>query len=913
MSKTLYLIDGHAQIYRAFYALEGLTSPDGRPTGAIFQFTRMLIHLLREQKPDYLAVVFDAPGKNFRHDLYPEYKANRKPAPPELTAQIGPIQQIVRGYNIPVYMQAGFEADDLLGSLARRAEADGNEVVIVSGDKDLGQILSDRVCLYDPKKNLFTTAENFTAENGFGPEKLPDLMGLWGDAADNIPGVEGIGQKTGRELIAKYGCLEDLLDRASEIKGKRGETLLKSREVAMLSKRLAIIDTQVPVELDYPALAPRHPDLPALHAIFSDYGLRNLLKELEHDYGVPGGAPAGVPTAASGGADEAGEQIPLNATVHPRDYRIIDTPELFDAFLKALKDEDHFVIDTETTSEDPMRADLVGISISWSPHQAFYLPFRAPAGERVLDRRELEWLRPILENPQIGKCGQNAKYDRIVLRRAGIELRGLDFDTLIASSLFSAHLRGHDLDTLAGRYLGMVKIPTKSILGTGQKQITMDQAPVAQVGEYACEDADATFQLETVFRERLGADEQRLMTELELPLCEVLEEMQVTGIRVDCDILARQSVELGRLLEVLTARIHELAGHEFNLASPLQLQKVLFEEMGLPVIRKTKTGASTDESVLSELAAEGYELPKQMLEHRQYAKLKNTYIDALPGLVNPQTGRIHTTFSQTTTATGRLSSSNPNLQNIPVRSEFGKAIRAAFIPQDGWVLLAADYSQVELRMLAHFSGDAALVRAFKEGRDIHRVAAANVNGILEDEVTAGQRQAAKAVNFGIIYGQTAHGLSQTTGMSRPQAQMFIDSYFEQFPDVKRFIDDTIFRAHDEGGVRTLLGRWREIPELKAGKRQLIERAEREAVNTLIQGSAADLIKKAMIALRAKMRTVTPQARLLLQIHDELVLECPPEELPALQALVRQEMENALTLSVPLVVDMGSGQNWLEVK
>lgn len=902
MAKTLYLIDGHAQIYRAFYALEGLTSPDGRPTGAIFQFTRMLIHLLREQKPDYIAVVFDAPGKNFRHEMFPAYKANRKPAPPELIAQIEPIKHIVAGYNIPIFMQSGFEADDLLGALAKKAEAVGVDVMLVSGDKDLGQLLSNHISLYDPKKNIYTTAENFIAENGFAPEKLPDLMGLWGDAADNIPGVEGIGQKTGRELIVKYGCLEDLLDRAGEIKGKRGDALLKSREIALLSKKLATINTQIPVELDLVALTTSAPNIPALHAIFTDYSLRNLLKELDHDAGAFAGSATGE--------EKAPEQTSIQ---HPRDYTIIDTPDEFSAFLKALNDESHFVIDTETTSENPMLAELVGISISWSAHCAFYLPFKGPAGDKFLTSRELAQLRPILESPTVTKCGQNIKYDRIVLRRAGLELRGVNFDTLIASSLCNAHLRGHDLDTLAGRFLGMVKIPTKSIIGTGQKQITMDQAPVAQVGEYACEDADATLQLEQVFRQRLGEPELTLMRDLELPLCEILEEMQMTGIRVDTEILAQQSRELAKVLDVLTLQIYQLAGHEFNLASPLQLQKVLFEEMGLPVLRKTKTGASTDEAVLTELAASGYELPQRMLEHRQYAKLKNTYIDALPELVNPATGRVHTTFAQTTTATGRLSSSNPNLQNIPIRSERGRAIRKAFIPQDGWRLLAADYSQIELRMLAHFSGDAALLRAFKEGRDIHCVAAANVNGILEEEVTAEQRQAAKAVNFGIIYGQTAHGLAQTTGMSRPQAQLFIESYFEQFPQVQRFIEDTIFRAHDEGGVRTLLGRWREIPELKAGKKVLVERAEREAVNTLIQGSAADLIKQAMINLRKRMRETTPQSRLLLQIHDELVLECPPSELDTLSALVRREMENALQLSVPLAVDMGTGVNWLEVK
>ncbi len=886
--KKLYLIDGHAQIYRAFYAVEGLRSPDGRPTNAIFQFTRMLIHLIREQKPDYLAACFDAPGKTFRHDQYTEYKANRKPAPPELKDQIPTILNIVEEYNIPIFTKEGYEADDLIGTIAKKATDSDEEimVVIVSGDKDLAQLLSPRVCMYDPKKDKISTVDSFTEENGFGPDKLPDLMGLWGDSSDNIPGVEGIGQKIGRELIQKYGSLEELLDRASEIKGKRGEALLKSREVAVLSKELATINTDSPLNFDLEATKLHKPNIPALHDIFTDFGLRNLLKEIEHD---------------------TAEEAPN------KDYTIVDTPEKFDAFIKALKDEKHIAVDTETTSENPMEAELVGISVSWAANTAFYLPFKGPEGDRVLNKNELEWLREIFESEEVTKVGQNIKYDSIVLKRAGINLRGVSFDTLIASSLTSAHLRGHDLDTLASRYLGIQKIPTKEIIGTGLKQITMDMAPVAKVGEYACEDADVTWQLEKVFISRLGEEEKKLMEEIELPLSETLQIMQMTGIRLDVDILEKQSEELEGLLEMLTQQIYDLAGHEFNIASPKQLQTVLFEEMGLPVIRKTKTGASTDESVLTELAAQDHELPKRVLEHRQYAKLKNTYVDALPKLVNEKTGRIHTTFSQTTTATGRLSSSNPNLQNIPVRSEKGRAIRAAFIPEDGWQMLAADYSQVELRMLAHFSDDKVLQKAFNEGRDIHVVAAANVHGILEEEVTPEQRYAAKAVNFGIIYGQTAHGLSQTTDMTRPQAQLFIDSYFEQFPNVKGFIEDTIEKAHKAGGVRTMLGRWREIPELSSSKKVMRERGEREAVNTLIQGSAADLVKVAMIKLRDRMEGETPQSRMLLQIHDELVFEAPQNEIDLLREIVREEMEGAFLLKVPLKVDIGQGNNWLEVK
>lgn len=886
MPKTLYIIDGHAQIYRAFYALEGLTAPDGRPVNAIFQFTRMLIHLIKEKNPDYLIVVFDAPGKNFRHKMFPEYKANRKPTPPDLKAQIPAIIDIVEKYNIPTIAVPDYEADDIIGALSKKASSQSVKTVIVSGDKDLAQLLDENVSQYDPRKNKFTTLESFTEENGFGPEKLVDLMGLWGDTADNIPGVAGIGQKIGRELIIKYKTLEDLLDRAGEIKGKRGEVLLKSKEVALLSKKLATIDLEAPCELDLEAAAITTPDYPALHEIFQDLGFKALLKELEHEEPVK---------------------------KEERDYQLINTPQKFDFFMKALKDVPHFALDTETTSINPMLAELVGISISWSNLSAFYLPFKAPEGEETLSLKELEWLKPIIEDRSITKTGQNIKYDSIVLRRHGVNLQGVKFDSLIASSLISAHLRGHDLDTLAGRYLGLEKIPTKDILGTGKKEITMDQADLAKVSEYACEDADVTLRLENALSSKMGEEEKVLMREVELPLAKVLENMQFTGIRLDESILKKQSAELEKLLEFLTAQIYELAGEEFNIASPKQLGVILFEKLDLPIIKKTKTGFSTAEGVLTELAAQGHELPKRILDFRQYTKLKNTYIDALPKMLNPETGRIHTTFSQTTTATGRLSSSSPNLQNIPVRSEKGRAIRAAFIPENGWKMLASDYSQVELRMLAHFSGDKVLQKAFAEDRDIHIVAAANVHGILEEEVTPEQRQAAKAVNFGIVYGQTAHGLSQTTDLTRNQAQMFIDSYFEQFPSVKDFINATIEQAHKDGGVRTMLGRWRKIPELSASKKPDRERGEREAVNTLLQGSAADLIKRAMLNLSNSMPTITPQARMLLQIHDELVFECPPEELDALRELVRGEMECAMKLSVPLKVDIGEGNNWLELK
>ncbi len=888
MPKTLYLIDGHAHIYRAFYAVEGLHSPDGKPTGAIFGFTRMLLDIIQNHKVDYLIAVFDAPGKTFRSDLYPEYKANRKPTPPELKEQIPVIMEVVKALGVPVIALEGVEADDVIGTLSVKATEANVNTVIVSGDKDCGQLLSKHVCLWDAQRDRYLTVESFTEKNGVTPEKLIDLMGLWGDTADNIPGVPGIGQKTGAKLIRDYGSLENLLNRAYEIKGKRGEILRASAEQARLSKELATIKTDLPLELDLAAGAVKQPDLKTLLPLFEELGFKSLIHQL-------------------GGEKKVEEE--------KRQYIVIDTPAKFESFYHALQNEKHFAVDTETTSLDPMLADLVGISLSWAPTTGYYLPFKGPEGEAVLGQAELEKIRTVLEDENVSKTGHNLKYDALVLRRAGIELNGITFDTLLASSILSGSARDNNLDALALKYFSVKKIPTFDLIGSGAKQVTMDTVPVEKVGYYACEDADIAYRLERKLAKLLieDGDGARLLAELELPLSLVLTDMQRVGIRLDCDLLRKQSAEISLMLADLTAEIHELADHEFNIASPKQLAVVLFEEMNLPVVRKTKTGASTDEATLSELAAQGHALPSLVLEHRMYSKLQNTYLDALPLLLNPHTGRIHTTFSQTVTATGRLSSRDPNLQNIPVRSEKGRAVRAAFVPEEGWSMLAADYSQVELRMLAHYSGDEVLRQAFAEGKDIHRVVAAEIAGIDEDEVTREQRQAAKAVNFGIIYGQTAHGLSQTTDMNRPQAQLFIDSYFEQFPRVREWIDDAIAQAREAGYVKTMLGRRREIPDLNSSNKANQARAEREAVNTIIQGSAADLVKTAMVNLHAAMKHKTPRARMLLQIHDELVFECPPEEIEILRELVRAEMEHALPLAVPLLVDMGVGRNWLEVK
>ncbi|MDR2392180.1 MAG: DNA polymerase I [Planctomycetota bacterium] len=897
MNQAIYLIDGHAQIYRAFYAMEGLRTSAGQSSGAAFGFARMLLDILFSYVPEAVAAVFDSPGKTFRHKRYPDYKANRKPPPPELVEQIPLIREIVDAFRIPAYSLDGYEADDIIGSLTRQAREAGWEVVIVSSDKDYGQLLEDGVSILDIFTETFINAKAFTERKGVPPERLTDLMGLWGDASDNIPGVPGIGEKIGSQLIREYNSLENLLEHAGEIKGKRGEAIRANRELALLSKELATIDRNAPAKLDLEAAMRLNPDRAKLREIFSRLNFHSLLAKLDE----PPDIKDEVLAKAAGG----------NGT----DYRLIDDGEKFPTFLGELGEQKFFAFDTETTGLDPLRDRLVGMSFSWRDNTGFYLPFLAPEGMPRLAAGCLERLRPILENPAIGKTGHNIRYDALVLRRAGIRLAGAVFDSLIASSLIGGHLTEHNLKTLASRHFGVTMTPIETLIGKGRNQIGMDAVPTGAVADYAAADADISFRLRAELDKKLDERGVRdLFEKVEMPLSDVLTDMQAAGIRIDSDLLQAESGETEELINNLIREIHVLAGRSFNVASTKQLALVLFGEMGLPVIRKTQTGPSTDEAVLQELAAlHDCEIADRILEYRMYSKLKNTYLDALPRMVNPETGRLHTSFSQVRTATGRLASSNPNLQNIPIRTERGRAVRAAFIPEAGWKMLAADYSQVELRVLASLSGDATLSRAFAENQDIHRAVAAAVHGIPPDQVTREQRASAKAVNFGIIYGQGAHGLAAAAGMSRFQAQRFIDDYFARFPGVRKWIDGAVAEAEDRGCVETILGFRREIPDIRSSNHMKRARAEREAVNTIIQGSAADLIKTAMIRLAADLRNSGLEARLLLQIHDELLLESPPGETEPLREIVRSAMENAIPLSVPLKVDIGVGDNWLEAK
>ncbi|MDR1611943.1 MAG: DNA polymerase I [Planctomycetota bacterium] len=888
MNPVLFLIDGHAQVYRAFYAVEGLSAPDGRPTGAAFGFTRILLDLLDRHRPDAVIACFDSPGPTFRHGDFADYKANRKPIPPELAAQLPIIMDIVSAYRIPVCALPGYEADDLLGTLTRKAREAGWDVALVSGDKDCGQLLRDGVRIYDPVKEIFIDREAFVQKRGIEPERLTDVMGLWGDAADNIPGVPGIGEKIGVQLISRYGSLENLLEHLDEITGKRGEALRANREQAALSKRLATIRNDAPVELDIEAAKLSAPDTARLRGIFTELGFSSLARRLE----------------------ESASQPPEEC-----DYRLVDGDDAFEAFVRELEKVDCFAFDTETTGLDPLLAELVGLSFSWNGKSGWYLPFKGPEGAKVLPKSALDRLRAVFGNPDLRKIGHNLKFDALVLSTAGIGLAGAAFDTLIASRLVDGHQIEHNLKLLARKYFNVEMTAIDELIGSGKKQKTMAEIPVETVAEYAAADADFTWRLRETLDRRLdehGA--RRVFEEVEMPLSAVLADMQRVGIRIDGDLLAEESRETGRLLEAITSEIHGLAGRDFNIDSPKQLAVVLFEELGLPVVRRTRTGASTDESVLGELAdVHNSEIAQRILEYRMYAKLKNTYLEALPKLVNPRTGRLHTSFSQTRTATGRLASSNPNLQNIPVRTERGRAVRAAFIPEDGWKMLAADYSQIELRVLAAFSGDPILRQAFNADMDIHRAVAAEVNGVPPEQVTREQRSAAKAVNFGIIYGQSAHGLAETTGMGRQQAQRFIDDYYARFPGIRIWMDEQLEKARENGYVTTMLGFRRRIPELASSNQAHRARGEREAINTIIQGSAADLIKTAMVKVGRSVRASGLKSRLLLQIHDELLFECPPAEVEKLSGLVREAMEGAVEMATPLKVDIGVGDNWLEAK
>ncbi|TVR60437.1 MAG: DNA polymerase I [Gemmatimonadales bacterium] len=911
----LFLIDGYALIYRSFFAFinRPLINSRGENTSAPWGFVNFLLRIRDQYEPDYLAVVFDS-GMSQREELYPEYKATREKMPDELAASLPRIRELVEAFRDPVVELEGYEADDVIGTLARKAREAGVEAVVVSGDKDFHQLVGEGVHLLNPGRGgangvaaEWVDERNAAERLGVAPSQVVDYLALIGDSSDNVPGAPGIGPKTAVKLLDQYGSLDAILERRDEIRGKRARTALQEHdEQILLSRRLVTIMDDLPVELDLESWRVQEPDVERLRDLLVKLEFRTLLERFAGD--------GEAPEAPGGGQAE---------------YRAVTDPGEVADLVARIREAGMVAVDTETTSLEPVRADLVGISLSWAPGQGVYLPLGhvSPAPSLLqeseagpppnlpgLDDPVMAPLVELLQDPAFPKVGQNLKYDLLVFRRAGVELAGVDFDTMVASYVLDPGRRQHSLDALALDLLGHATISYEDVAGKGRKQVPFAQVPLARAVEYACEDADLTLRLRDRFLPDLreqGLEE--LFRSLEMPLVPVLADMEWAGIRIDPAFFHEMSARLGRELELLQEEIWKEAREEFNINSHPQLREILFEKLGLPVLKRTKTGPSTDASVLEELAAEGHTLPRHLLEYRQLEKLRSTYVDALPRLVNPGTGRIHASFNQTVAATGRLSSSDPNLQNIPIRTPLGREVRKGFVAEDGSVFLAADYSQIELRILAHYSGDEAFVSAFREGLDVHRQTAAVIFEVPVDKVTGEQRARAKTINFATLYGQGDFSLGRQLGISREEARAFIDAYFERFQGVRRFLDEQVEAARERGYVETLGGRRRYIPELESRNWNVRQFGERIAQNTPIQGTAADLIKEAMLEIHRGLPEAGFSARLLLQVHDELVFEVPEGEVEGVQAFVVERMESAMELAVPLRVDVGIGRRWYDCK
>ena len=936
MSKTFYILDGHYQIYRAFYApFRELTSSSGEPTRATFVFCRMLLSLLRERRPDYIAMVLDVGDETtFRRDLDENYKANRDPAPEALHVQADRITSIVQQLGIPTYAMPGYEADDLMATMAERygrLADDDVQVFLVSRDKDLEQLITDRVSLYDVAKGEALDAKRLFEKKGFTPEQAVEIQTLTGDSTDNIPGVHGIGPKTAVKLINEYGSAQAVLDNAAKLTPKMAENVRSFADQLPLTRQLVTLKRDVPFEFSLADCSTDRLNYEALRPIFKELDFGRLAERLSDLIDVDANdkvEPAtdadpakGAPSFAEGqgwGKDTIRPPPLLRKDGAPAQstYRLVDTTEKLRAFVAELGKQSTFAFDTETTGLNPVAALLVGLSFCWKAGEAYYLPVRASVGEVLSVETVVEQLGPIFENAAIGKVGQNIKYDVLVMRQVGIRVAGLAFDTMIASFVLEPLGRSHSMNALARYHFDHEMIPIADLIGKGKDQITMDQIDTVRTCEYAAEDADFTWRLYEVLAPKIaGSDLEPLFVETEMPLVNVLAEMEHNGIALDTKLLAELGESMEERMVELSAEVHAAAGHSFNIASTKQLAEVLFDEQGLEVVRKTKTGRSTDADTLQTIASRSDNpIPGLVLSLRELTKLKSTYIDTLPKMVCKRTGRVHASFDQTGAVTGRLSSRDPNLQNIPVRTETGRKIRRAFLAgEPESVLLAADYSQVELRLLAHFCKDEALLAVFHDGRDIHRAVAAEVNGISLEDVSAEQRSAAKAVNFGIIYGQTAFGLARALGVPVATAKAFIDAYFERYPGIRAFIDQSVDRARQLGYAQTILGRRRPIPELQSRNRQQIALGQRLAINTVVQGSAADLIKRAMIAIHGAFQAGKLHAKMLIQVHDELVFEVPRDRVESDAALIRTKMETALELDVPVVVDLAWGRTWADAK
>jgi len=880
------LIDGSSYIYRAFFAIGRLSNSKGFPTNAVYGFTNMLLKVLREEPSEYITIAFDAPGPTFRHEVFGEYKANRPTMPEDLRVQIPLIKEIVSALKVPALEKEGYEADDLIGTIAKRLEEKNLEVVIVSGDKDLMQLISSQITMHDPMKDKDFRIADVRERFGVPPEKVVEVMGLCGDSSDNIPGVPGIGPKTAAKLIDEFGTIENLLKRLERVKNtKVRSNLNRYADQARLSRELAVLNTAVPLDWRLENLKAGDPDRERLQAVFKELEFAKLLKEFT------------APTGESQG-----------------NYRLILEKEELHRLVENLLKAGTFALDLESTSREPMRAEIVGWSFSYEPHQAYYVPVghTYEGAPRQLSPEEVAAaLRPLLEDPSLKKYGQNIKYDFILLSRAGIGLQGIAGDTMVASYLLNPSKHRHSLEDLAREYLNRQVLTYGEVAGTGAKAIPFNQVDVQKACEYSGEDADLTLILANLLMPRIEADGfTELFHEVEIPLIEVLARMEMNGVLLDLPLLRVMSAEFEQEREKKSREIYDLAGEEFNINSPQQLGKILFEKLKLPGGKRTKTGYSTDVEVLNELARD-FPLPAMVLQYRSLSKLKSTYVDALPELIHPTTRRVHTSFNQTVTATGRLSSSDPNLQNIPIRTVEGRRIREAFIPAENCLILSADYSQIELRILAHLSGDPSLIETFRRDEDVHQATAAEIFNVPAHQVNPEMRRLAKVINFGIIYGMSAFGLAKELTILPSVAQAYIANYFQKYQGVRDYIDHSLVLARQRGYVTTLMNRRRYLPDMGSPNRSIRQFAERIAVNAPIQGTAADFIKVAMIRIHRRLQREKRKTKLILQIHDELVFEVPDDELEAIRGFVREEMEGVVQLIIPLKVDMGVGRNWAE--
>jgi DNA polymerase-1 len=920
-ARKLILVDGSGYLYRAFHALPPLTNSRGEPTGAVLGVLNMLNKMIKEEAPDRIAVVFDAPGRTFRDDLFDQYKAHRTPMPDDLRAQVQPLHDTVAAMGVPLLRVPGVEADDVIGTLAKQAADAGFKVLISTGDKDMAQLVGPNVELLNTMSNTRLDRVGVKAKFDVFPEQIVDYLALVGDTSDNIPGVTSVGPKTAAKWLNQYQNLDALIGHAAEISGKVGENLRNELPMLELSRKLATIDTTLQLEVTPEQLSPGAPDVPRLRELYSRMELRALLKALGNE-AAPDAAQVSTEidvvvteTASSGGPRVEAAVVLIN-TPAPRDYHKVMSEEALDVWLEKLKRAPLISFDTETDSLDYMKAQIVGVAFAVSPREAAYVPLGHdyPGAPHQLDRNKvLAALKPMLEDLTKAKLGHHLKYDAHVLANYGIALNGQRFDSMLESYVLNSVATRHDMDSTAQRYLGVKTIHYEDVVGKGAKKITFNQVDVDQAAEYSAEDADVTLQLHQAIWPQIEAIPalKSVYEEIEQPLVPVLFRMERAGVLVDRALLRTQSSEIAvRMLE-LQSQAHREAGGVFNVDSPKQLQEILFGKLGIPVMRKTPTGQpSTAEDVLEELA-ETYPLPKLILEYRGMAKLKSTYTDNLPLQINPATGRIHTSYHQAVAATGRLSSQDPNLQNIPIRTLEGRRIRQAFIAPPGHSLVAADYSQIELRIMAHLSGDASLLRAFAEDRDVHQATAAEVFGIAPDAVSADQRRSAKAINFGLMYGMSAFGLARQLGIGRGDAQKYMDLYFERYPGVRRYMEETRRQARETGYVETVFGRRLYLPEIQSRNAALRQYAERSAINAPMQGTAADIIKRAMIEVDSWLQSSRIPARLIMQVHDELVLEVADEAVEALVGQTRTHMIRAADLSVPLKVDVGVGRNWDE--